>query len=216
MKIIIVGCGRLGSDLAVRLCEQGNEVSIIDHFPGSFNNLPGSFQGRLIEGEALREDVLHRAGIERADALVAVTNVDALNAVVAHLARTVYHVPNVVVRNYDPHCRELHEAFDLQVVSSTRWGAQRMEEMIYHSDIRAVFSAGNGEIEVYEFIVPESWQGRKLADFVLNGQTTLVALTHAGKAILPKPEETVEAGDLVNVSATMEGVRELRRRLKVA
>ena len=152
MKIIVVGCGRLGSNLAVRFWELGNEVSVIDHVPGSFANLPATFQGRLIEGEALREDVLHRAGIEKADALVAATNVDALNAVVAHLASTVYHVPNVVVRNYDPNCRTLLEAFDLQLVSSTDWGAQRMQEIVCHSAVPAVVSARNGEIEAGDML----------------------------------------------------------------
>jgi trk system potassium uptake protein len=215
MKIIVVGCGRLGSDLAVRLADQGNDVSIIDHVPGAFSNLPSTFEGRMIEGEAMNESVLHRAGIEKADVLAAVTNVDALNAVVAHLAHTVYNVPNVVVRNYDPHCRALHEAFGLQVVSSTQWGSQRMEELIYHAEVRAVFSAGNGEVEVYEFIIPPTWNGRKMQDFVLPGQTSLVSLTRAGKATLPSPETVLSAGDIINVSATTDGIRDLRHRLKV-
>ena len=216
MKIIIVGCGRLGSDLAVRLCVHGNDVAVIDHMPGSFNNLPPSFQGRLIEGEALREDVLHRAGIEKADALAAVTNIDALNAVVAHLARTVYHVPNVVVRNYDPHSRALHEAFGLQTVSSTSWGSQRIEDLLYHSDVKTVFSAGNGEVDVYEFIVPESWNERKLQEFYIPDETNVSILTRAGKAMLPAPEMLLECGDIVVVSATQEGAREIRRKLKVS
>ena len=87
---------------------------------------------------------------ERADAVAVVTDLDVLNAVVGHLARTYYHVPNVIVRNTDPRYRPILEAFGLQVVSAFSWGAQRIEEMIYHADVRAVFSAGNGEVEVYE------------------------------------------------------------------
>ncbi|HVN54648.1 MAG TPA: TrkA family potassium uptake protein [Anaerolineaceae bacterium] len=216
MKIIIVGCGRLGSDLAVRLCKHGNDVVVIDQTASAFNNLPSSFQGRLVEGEALREDVLHRAGIEKADALAAVTNIDALNAVVAHLARTIYHVPNVVARNYDPQTQALHEAFGLQTVSSTLWGSQRIEELLYHSDVKVVFSAGNGEVDIYEFIIPESWSGRKLQDFIIPEETNVSILTRAGKAILPSPDMPLECGDIVVVSATQEGVEEIRRKLKSA
>jgi trk system potassium uptake protein TrkA len=203
----------LGSELATRIFEQGNEVSIIDNVPAAFNNLPANFQGRIIEGEALSEDVLHRAGIERADALAAVTNLDALNAVAAHIARVVYDVPVVVVRNYDPYCRPLHEAFDLQVVSSSSWGAQRMEELLYHGEIRTLFSAGNGEVEVYEITVPKSWQERPLSDLIETGQSMAIALTRAGKAVLPEGNMTLHAGDVVTISATLEGIEAIRRKV---
>jgi len=214
MKIIVVGCGRLGSDLATRLFEQGHEVSVVDNVPAAFNNLPAHFQGRIIEGEALSEDVLHRAGIERADGMAAVTNLDALNAVVAHVARTVYKVPIVVARNYDPHCRPMHEAFGIQVVSSTIWGSQRMEELLYHSDVRTVFSAGNGEVEIYEFTVPKAWDGRKLADLLIPGESLAISLSRAGQAVLPNPDMLLKEGDVVNFSATLKGVEALRTQLK--
>ena len=143
----------LGAELAYNLFKRGHDVSVIDNVPASFNNLPADFQGRLNEGEALSQDVLHRAGIEKADAVAAVTNSDALNAVVAYVAKTVYKVPNVLARNYDPRTREIFESFGLQTVSSTSWGAQRMEELIFHSDVRTVFSAGNGEVELYEVVI---------------------------------------------------------------
>ena len=94
------------------------------------------------------------------------TNSDAVNAVVGHVARTVYNVHNVVVRNYDPRWRELHEAFGLQVVSSTAWGAGRIEELLSHPFGRSVLSAGNGEVEVFEIPVPDTWSGRLLEDLL--------------------------------------------------
>jgi branched-chain amino acid aminotransferase len=71
MKVIVVGCGRFGSELAYRLYKSGHEVAIVDAIPEAFNILPVDFRGRLIEGDALNQDVLHRAGIEHADALAA-------------------------------------------------------------------------------------------------------------------------------------------------
>jgi trk system potassium uptake protein TrkA len=138
-----------------------------------------------------------------------------LNAVVAHAARAIFKVPRVVARNYDPRRRPLFEAFGLQVISSTSWGAQRVEELLYHGEVRTIFSAGNGEVEVYEIIVPPAWAGRKLGDLTREGVQG-VALTRAGRASLPDPETVLEAGDVLNVSATLEGVEWLRARLAAA
>ena len=213
MKVIVVGCGRVGAELACRLFEKGHKVSVIDTHLGAFENLDSSFRGRTIEGEALDKDVLQRAGIEQADALAVVTSSDTLNTVVAHIARSIYHVPNVVVRNYDPKWRKLHEVFDLQVVSTNSWGAQRIEELLYHQELRTVFSAGNGEVEIYEFSAPAIWQGRKLRELINSDECTPVAITRAGKAVIPSRDETLQLGDVVLVGATFAGISKLRAEL---
>jgi len=137
-----------------------------------------------------------------------------MNAVVGHLARTVYDVPNVVVRNHDPRYRPVLEAYNLQVISALSWGAQRIEEMIYHADVRAVFSAGNGEVEIYEVPVTEEWGGYTVHDLI--GQITCipVSVTRAGRATLPSQDMKVEEGDVLHVSATLDGVEALRSRLQ--
>ena len=213
MNIVVVGCGRVGAELAYRLFQKGHQVAVIDQVASAFDNLPEDFRGRTIEGEVLAQDVLRRAGIEQAEGLAAVTNSDSLNAVVAHLARTVYNVPQVVVRNYHPRWRPLHEAFGLQVVSSTSWGAQRIEELLYHADARSVFSAGNGEVEIYEFVVPEAWRGHGLEELLPAGQCLAVALTRAGRAMLPSQGVRLEGGDILHLSATLAGIEALRHRV---
>lgn len=213
MKVIVVGCGRVGSELAYRLFEKGHKVSVIDTELGAFENLDSRFRGRTIEGEALNQDVLNRAGIDQADGIAVVTSSDTLNAVVAQIARSVYQVPNVVVRNYDPNWRKLHEVFGLQVVSTSSWGAGRIEELLYHQELRTVFSAGNGEVEVYEFSVPQTWHGHKLGELINSEECTPVAITRSGKAVLPDCDSIVETGDAVLVSATFNGIRKLREML---
>src|SRR5688572_22833359 len=123
MFMIVVGCGRVGAELAFRLYRGGHQVAVIDQVGASFQSLDPEYRGRTIEGEVLSKEVLQREGMETADGLAAVTNSDSTNAVVGHVARTVFHVPNVVVRNYDPRWLPMHEAFGLQVVSSTASGA---------------------------------------------------------------------------------------------
>jgi trk system potassium uptake protein TrkA len=213
MNVIVVGCGRVGAQLAYRLSQKGHQVTVVDQAVTAFDNLPIDFRGRSVEGEILAQGVLHRAGIEQADGLAAVTNSDSLNAVVAHLARTVYNITNVVVRNYDPRWQPLQEAFGLQVVSSSAWGAQRLEELLYGAEIRVVFSAGNGEVEVYELEIPASWQGRTLQELLSGAQCLPVALTRAGQAMLPDYDTPLEECDVIHVSATFEGIETLRRRL---
>lgn len=214
MYVIVVGCGRVGAELANRLYARGNQVAVVDQVEAAFNNLSPDFRGRIVEGDALSRDVLRRAGIQQADALAAVTNLDTLNAVVGHMARSIFHVPCVIVRNYDPRCRHLFEVFGLQVVGSSSWGAQRIEELLYRSDLRTVFSAGNGEVEVYEWMIPPEWDGRRLQEFLPAEGCVPVALTRAGRAILPSSDIVLRRGDILNWSATWEGMDILRQRLQ--
>jgi trk system potassium uptake protein TrkA len=216
MNVIVVGCGRVGAELAFLLYRRGHDVNIIDHVGSSFSHLDPAYRGRTTEAEPLAEGVLERAGIRDAQALASVTNSDAVNAVVAHVARTVYGVPNVVARNYDPRWRALHEAMGLLSVSSTAWGAQRTSELLERPRLRPVFSAGNGEVELYEVKVPEAWAGRTIDGLVEGLACSPVSLTHAGRASLPEAGLRLAAGDVLHVTATHEGASALDRRLEEA
>ncbi len=216
MKIIVIGCGRLGAELVGRLYQRGHEVSVVDILKSSFDKLPADFAGRTNEGEAINREVLHRAGIENADAVAVVTDSDITNAVVGHLARHVYHISNVVVRNHDPIYRPILEAYDLQVISALSWGSQRIEEMIYHADLEMIFSTGNGEVEIYELSIPKEWDGRSLREFIGEDACLPVSLMHAGRSVLPTREMLLAAGDFLYVSATLDGVEALRKRIFTA
>ena len=213
MRIVVVGCGRIGAQLANRLFRAGHQVVVIDIVASAFENLDPDFRGRTLEGDVMAQDMLRRAGIEQTQGLAAMTSSDTLNAVIAHLARTVYHIPNVVVRNYDPRWQCVYEEFGVQAVAPSQWGAQRIEELLSDASLLTVFSAGNGEVEIYELSVPEAWNGRSVGDLVGLGGSACVALTRAGRAVLPTPDMTVETGDVLHLSATFEGIEALRREL---
>lgn len=214
MRVIVVGCGRIGAELANNLFKQGHQVAVVDENKNAFNNLPPEFEGRILEGDALNQDILIRAGIENCDALAAVTNYDPLNAVVSHVAKSDFNVPIVVARNYDPKLRKLFEVFNIQVVSSTSWGAQRVEELLSDSEVRTVFSAGNGEVEVYELHIPSEWDEKKVSDLITCNECKWLAVTRAGAAILPEAETVLKKGDVLTVAATMQGIRDTRSNLK--
>lgn len=214
MNFIVVGCGRVGSELCYHLFKSGHNVVVVDSRKEAFNRLHPDFRGRTLEGEGLAESVLERAGIREANGLAAVTNSDTLNAVVAHTAREFYEVPVVVARNYDPNLRSIIEAFGLQTVGSTYWGAQRVEELLMNPTQKMVYSAGNGEVEVYEIRIPDEWDGRILGDLIGPLKDCIpVAISRAGRSSLPDTSTTLQAGDLLNVSSTFEGIGALTGRL---
>lgn len=210
MKAIVVGCGRIGSQLATSLFKQGHEVSVIDESDLAFENLPANFHGRLHEGDAMNQDVLERAGVRNCDALAAATDNDALNIVVAHIAQREFHVPHVIARNYDPQLRLVYETFGIQVVSSTAWGAQRIEELLVGTDMRTVFSAGNGEVEIYELPIHAKSANHRLSDLITCSTCKPLAITRAGKAFIPEFSDIVETGDILTVAATMDGIQSTR------
>jgi len=117
----------------------------------------------------------------------------------------------VVVRNYDPSLRPVLEAMGLQAISSTSWGAQRIEELLSGNAVFTVFSAGNGEVEIYEMTIPEMWNGHRLIEIINRTKQCLpVALTRAGRSSLPTDDDLLQTGDVLDVSATMEGIAALR------
>lgn len=214
MKFIIVGCGRLGAALCYQLFNSGHEVVVIDSRKEAFNRLHPDFRGRTLEGEGLTESILERAGIREADGLAAVTNSDALNAVVAHTARAFFNVPIIVARNYDPNLRSVIEAFGLQTVGSTYWGAQRVEELLLNPTQKMVYSAGNGEVEIYEVRIPEAWNDRDLDELMCPlGQCSPVAVMKAGRSSIPHAGMKLQSGDLLIVSSTFEGISRLTQQL---
>jgi len=130
MNVIIVGCGRVGSALAYQLYEKHFQVTVVDHRSYAFEKLHPEFQGRVVEGDCLTENTLRRAGIENAEALAAVTDSDSINIVIAHVARDIYRVPKVVLRNYDPDWQPVYAAFGLPIVGSASLEVQRMDELL--------------------------------------------------------------------------------------
>lgn len=214
MNFFVIGCGRVGSELALRLYKNGHEVVVIDKNREALNGLSLEFRGRTIEGDVLAEKMLERAGIAEADGIAAVTNSDTLNAVVGHMASKIYKVSIVVTRNYDPVMLPVLEAFGCNVVSSTSWGAQRIQELMLDPSFRTIFSAGNGEVEIYEMLIPSVWDGKSLGDLLRGNSDCLpAALTRAGRALLPNSETTLQTGDMLNVSATFAGIKALRLHL---
>src|SRR4051794_16556080 len=121
VHVVVVGCGRVGSSLAVRLVEEGHTVAIIDKRSQSFSRLPENFPGRMITGFGFDRDRLKEAGIEEADALAAVTSGDNSNILVARVARETFGVESVMARIYDPGRAAIYERVGIPTVATVSW-----------------------------------------------------------------------------------------------
>jgi trk system potassium uptake protein TrkA len=130
MKILIMGCGRVGARLASLLDEDGHEVTILDNDTYSFRRLPPSFSGTALFGNGIDEEALKKAGIEEADMFVAVTQGDNRNVMACQVAKHIFKVPRVVCRIYDPLREEMYSALGLETISPTKVFAQLMREKI--------------------------------------------------------------------------------------
>jgi trk system potassium uptake protein TrkA len=212
MNVIIVGCGRVGVELALALGHK-HTVTVIDTNPRAFDRLGSDFIGRTVQGEGFDQEVLKRAGIRSADALAAVTSSDNVNVIVGRMARDLYHVPRVVARVYNPRRIPIYEKFGLQTVASSTWGAERIEQIILHPGLQSVFSAGNGEVQLYEINIPEEWNDHPLFDLLPEKGALAMALVRSGKASLPDSTSRLKFEDILHVSATTEGITVLRQRL---
>jgi trk system potassium uptake protein TrkA len=130
MKVVIMGCGRVGARLASLLEQDGHTVTIIDTDSYSFRRLAPDFQGTALIGNGIDEDVLRSAGIEEAGAFVALTQGDNRNIMASQIAKHVFNVPRAVCRIYDPLRRDMYEELGLETVSPTTVFAQILREKL--------------------------------------------------------------------------------------
>lgn len=131
MKVVILGCGRVGARLANSLDAEGHTVSIIDRNPDAFRRfLASEFRGKAVVGIGIDEDILRRAGIEDADVFVSATNLDNVNAMASQIAQHVFKVPKVIARMYDPVREEVYQTLGLTTVCPTVVGAERIKQML--------------------------------------------------------------------------------------
>ncbi|MDW7982820.1 MAG: TrkA family potassium uptake protein [Thermomicrobium sp.] len=130
MRIVIVGCGRVGATLATDFAREGHHVSVVDQRQTAFRRLPQEFRGQLVLGTGIDEDVLRNAGIQQADVFIAVTENDNTNIMAAQIAQVIYRVPKVILRIYDPDRAEIYRELGLTVICPTRTVAEMIERAV--------------------------------------------------------------------------------------
>ena len=146
MYIIIAGCRKIGSNLALLLSEENHDVVVIDSDPNNFDLLGSGFNGLTIAGTPIDEDVLRNAGIENADALAAVTSDDNMNVMVSEIARDLFHVPTVITRLYDPEREMVFRKMGLTTICPTTLAVDRLKNMLIPSSEFVTLDIGGASV----------------------------------------------------------------------
>lgn len=214
MRIIVIGCGRMGAGLAHALVRRGHEVTVVDRDPAALAALGARFAGRTVVGYGFDRDVLLQAGVGRADALAAVTSSDEANVVTARVARQFFRVPRVVARLYDPRKAEIYRRLGLQTISTTEWGINRIAELISYSWLEPIVSLGSS-VDIVDMELPPALAGRTVASLTVPGEVHPVAVSRGGSCFLPTQGTILQAGDLLHIAVLTTSTEQLKALLGV-
>jgi trk system potassium uptake protein TrkA len=212
MKVIVMGCGRVGSQVSLVLAAHGNDVTVIDHDDNASDRLGTNFKGTLIKGLGFDKDVLLKCGIEKADAFVAASSSDNANIVAARVARNLFKVPRVVTRLYDPRRAEIYKRLGLMTISTTTWGAERVYELVTHSDLDVLYTFGRGEVSMITYECDFNLNGHTVKDIAISGEINVVSITREGQAFIPSGGTSFREGDVIHLavmSSAMTRVEEM-------
>lgn len=200
MKIIVVGCGRMGSGLARSLSLNGHAVTVVARDPAQLERLGAGFKGRMVTGVEFDRNVLLEAGIQRIDGLAAVTASDEVNVVTARMASQLFRVPRVVARLYDPRKAEIYQRLGVQTIDPTTWGIHRISELLGYSTLEPVLSLGAGGVDLLELEAPPLLVGRTVKDLEIPEEIRIVAISRGGKTFLPTLGTVFQGGDVVHLA----------------
>lgn len=200
MKVIIIGCGRVGEQLARLLVDENHQVAIIDYDPEALERLGSNFKGQRITGVGFDRDILLKAGIEQADAFAATSSSDNVNIIAARIAHNIFHVPRVVARLFDPRRAEIYRRLGMLTISSTTWGAERLREMLTSAGLDPIISFGSGEVSLVNIDVPSHLVGRMVKNVTVSGEIHVVAITRQGGAFIPTLGSQFKEGDVLQVA----------------
>jgi trk system potassium uptake protein TrkA len=208
MRVVIMGCGRVGSGLTVELARAGHDVAVIDKRAEAFHRLPPGFKAATVVGIGFDRRVLEQAGIKEADAFVAVSNGDNSNIVAARVALEYYKVPKVIARIYDPSRAEIYERLNIPTVSTSRWGIKQIMLMLSHAREELVESMAGGDLFRMRVRVPAHLVGKPVAALGLEGRILVAGVDRGGAGFIPKPNSTFQEGDIAHVIMHREALAE--------
>ena len=213
MHVIVVGCGRVGSGLALTLEEAGHSVAVVDRRRQAFRRLPDTFGGQRIVGVGFDRQRLAEAGIDRAGALAAVTSGDNSNIVVARVAREAFGGERVVARIYDPRRASIYERLGIPTIATVQWTTERVLRRILPDAPAVEWVDPSAKVCLLERAVPPAWAGRPVADLEVDGVARVSAVSRFGESGLPRADHIVQEGDTIWVAVAGDGIETYDRHL---
>ncbi len=209
MNVILVGCGRVGSQLANLLSVEGHNVTVIDKDGDAFRRLGTAFNGVTIRGLGFDEEVLEQAGIHECDTFAAVTDLDNTNLMAAEVARKIFHVPHVVARLYNPQRERTYQQLDLDYVCGTTLVAERLLDKVQAGHGHHVDSFGDVEIVVFK--LREEAAGKHVSDMFVEGQVLPAIIARGNRTFIPTLDTELQIGDIMRVAVKNEALHKLAR-----
>jgi trk system potassium uptake protein TrkA len=206
MRVIIMGCGRVGSELSINLLAADHEVTVIDKDPEAFYRYPPGEAARTVVGLGFDRDTLEEAGIKEADAFVAVSSGDNSNIVSARVALERFHVPKVIARIYDPRRAEIYERLNIPTVATTKWGVKQIQLMLFHDRQEVRESLGGGDLVRLRVPVPPHLIGKSATTLNSEGKILVVGVSRGGGGFIPTSSSRLQEGDYLSVVMAKEGV----------
>jgi trk system potassium uptake protein TrkA len=200
MKVIIIGCGKMGSGLALSLTRKGHAVTIIDIDPAAFQLLGKGFKGETIVGVGFDREILEKARIGVADALIACSKNDDANALIGRIARNYYKVPHIISRLYDPRRAEIYRSLGIQTISTTTWGVLRAMEMLSFGQFDSVLTIGDSDVEIIRIDTPALLVSRTVNELTVIGEIQVVAISRENMTFLPTLGTVFQQDDIIYVS----------------
>jgi K+ transport systems, NAD-binding component len=210
MKVIIVGCGKLGSGLALNLTKKGHTVTVIDRNVEAFDMLGKDFKGEKIVGIGFDQQVLEQAQIKFADAIIACSKSDEANALIGRIARNIYKVPRVISRLYDPRRAEIYRTLGIQTISTTTWGIQKATEMLSYNQLDAVCTIGNDNVELVRIETPALLMGKTINELTAIGEIHVVAISRNNKTFLPTMGTALQKHDVIYLALMTSSANRLK------
>ena len=201
MRVVVMGCGRVGASLGDALSRIGHEVAIIDRDPTAFNRLSEEFAGEKILGMGFDREVLLRAGIERADAFAAVSSGDNSNIISARVAREMFGVQRVVARIYDAKRAAVYERLGIPTVATVPWTTDRLLHTLTHETETTKWRDPTGTVAVCEAELHEAWVGHLVTTLEETTGARAAFLIRFGTGVLPEPKTVIQAGDQIYLAA---------------
>ncbi len=214
MYVIIVGCGRVGSELAKLLVDEGHNVVVIDKSEASFDRLGGAFNGLTIVGNGFDLTLLKQAGIEKADAFCAVTNGDNTNLVSAQVAKRIFKIPKVIARVYDPQRAHIYAALGLDIISGTMLFASMIRDKVIESRFSS-YLIETKELGVIEIEVKNSLVGKTIQEINLPQEFLVVAIRRLDGVIIPEPNTVLKAKDMLMAVVKVTSLKKIKEKFSL-
>lgn len=216
MHVIIVGIGFMGTGLALKLCRQGFDVTAVDQDRHALDALGDAFTGDCVCGVGFDRTVLLNAGIERCDAVVSCMGSDEANIVVAHVARSAFHVPRVIARQHDLSKADTYRRLNIQTISPNAWGIARTAELLTYRTLDDVFEIGSGDVSLVRADIPPLLDGSTVRELTAVGEVQIVSISRDNATFIPTQGTVLADGDIIYAAVATSASRKFKQMLGIA